>query len=96
MSRATDVARDFRTPPVDLKWSSLRDRRKILEFNYAGVPWSLANLAGIEAEAGELSENDPAEAERFFGNRIVAGGGAWMKQGRWEGAWAGAVASESA
>ena len=96
LSRAEDVARDFRQPPPDWKWSNLRDRRKILQFNYAGVPWSLANLASIEAEAGELSENDPAEAERFFGNRIVAGGGAWMPRGRWEGAWAGAVASESA
>ena len=96
LSRADDVQRDFRQPPAELKWSSMRDRRRILEFNYAGVPWALSNLASIEAEAGELSESDPAEAERFFGNRIVAGGGAWMPRGRWEGAWAGAVASESA
>lgn len=96
LSRADDVQRDFRQPPAELKWSSGRDRRRILEFNYAGVPWALSNLASIEAEAGELSESDPAEAERFFGNRIVAGGGAWMPRGRWEGAWAGAVASKSA
>lgn len=87
-SRASDVFRDFRQPPVDLKWSNKRERRKILEFNYQGVPWSLANLASIEAECNELSENDPAEAERFFGNRIVAGGGAWMPRGRWEAAYA--------
>src|SRR5690606_19609661 len=42
LSRADDVQRDFRQPPAELRWSSLRDRRKILEFNYAGVPWSLA------------------------------------------------------
>ena len=96
LSRADDVQRDFRQPPAELKWSSGRDRRRILEFNYAGVPWALSNLASIEAEAGELSESDPAEAERFFGNRIVAGGGAWMPRGRWEGAWAGAVAPKSA
>ena len=96
LSRADDVQRDFRQPPAELKWSSGRDRRRILEFNYAGVPWALSNLASIEAEAGELSESDPAEAERFFGNRIVAGGGAWMPRGSWEGAWAGAVASKSA
>ena len=95
-SSARDVQRDFRQPPAELKWSSLRDRRKILEFNYSGVPWALSNLASIEAEAGELSESDPAEAERFFGNRIVSGGGAWMPRGRWEGAWAGALASKSA
>lgn len=87
-SRADDVFRDFRQPPTELKWSVKRERRKILEFNYQGVPWSLANLASIEAEAGELSENDPAEAERFFGNRIVAGGGAWLPRGRWEAAYA--------
>ena len=95
-SSARDVQRDFRQPPAELKWSSMRDRRKILEFNYSGVPWALSNLASIEAEAGELSESDPAEAERFFGNRIVSGGGAWMPRGRWEGAWAGALASKSA
>ena len=51
LSRADDVQRDFRQPPAELKWSSGRDRRRILEFNYAGVPWALSNLASIEAEA---------------------------------------------
>lgn len=96
-SRADDVFRDFRQPPPDLKWSNKRDRHKILRHNYAGVPWTLQNIASIEAEAAELSETDPAEAERFFGNRIVAGGGAWMPRGRWEAAYAGhAVVAESA
>lgn len=88
-SRSDDVLRDFRQPPPDLKWTNQRDRRKVLQFNYQGVPWALANLASIMAECNELSENDPAEAERFFGNRIVSGGGAWMPRGRWETAYAG-------
>lgn len=96
-SRADDVFRDFRQPPPDLRWTNKRDRHKILRHNYAGVPWTLANIASIEAEAAELSETDPAEAERFFGNRIVAGGGAWMSRGRWEAAYAGnAVVAEPA
>jgi hypothetical protein len=35
------------------------------------LPW--VDLDAIEAEAAELLETDPAQAERFFGNRIVAG-----------------------
>src|SRR5699024_3237390 len=96
LSRADDVQRDFRQPPAELRWSSLRDRRKILPFNYAGVPWSLANLAGIEPQPGRRSERGPGATGRCFGTRIVAGGGAAMPRGRWEGAWAGAVASEPA
>jgi len=29
-------------------------------------------------------ETDPAEAERFFGNRIVAGRGTWLEMAKWE------------
>jgi hypothetical protein len=36
-----------------------------------GSHW--VDLDGIEAEAAELIERDPGEAERFYGNRIVAG-----------------------
>jgi hypothetical protein len=34
-------------------------------------------------------EKDPAQAERFFGNRVVQGNGAWLPDNLWEGAWAG-------
>ena len=43
----------------------------------------IENLDGIEAEALELMEKDPAEAERFFGNILVQGKGAWMPQDLW-------------
>jgi hypothetical protein len=38
------------------------------------------NLDSIEAEAAELMETDPAQAERFFGNRAVAGHGSWLPE----------------
>jgi hypothetical protein len=46
---------------------------------YAGSPW--VDLDSIEAEAAELLQTDPAQAERFFGNRIVTGSGAWLPEG---------------
>lgn len=76
-SRAKDVYRDFREPPKHLDFGKKAERRLILEFNYAGAPWVSVNA--IEAEAAELLETDPADAERFFGNRIVAGAGTWLE-----------------
>lgn len=90
-SRAEDIYRDFRMPPKNLSWANKRDRRKILQFNYDGVPWALKNLDGIEAEVNEMIERDPAEAERFFGNRIVYGHGAWLRDGLWEACFASDV-----
>ena len=43
----------------------------------------------VEAEAEALMEKDPAQAERFFGNRMVQGGGAWLEDGLWESCYAG-------
>ena len=49
-----------------------------------GCPWIPS-----EAEAEALMEKDPAQAERFFGNRMVQGGGAWLEDGLWESCYAG-------
>jgi hypothetical protein len=49
---------------------------------YAGSWW--VDLDAIEAEAAELLERDPAQAERFFGNRPVAGVGTWLDVDRWD------------
>jgi len=49
------------------------------------------DLDAIEAEAAEIMETDPGDAERFFGNRVVAGSDAWLPTGLWEGAYAGHV-----
>ncbi len=68
-------------------FNNRRERRKILEWVYAGSPW--VPLDSVEAEAEALMEKDPAQAERFFGNRMVQGGGAWLEDGLWESCYAG-------
>jgi hypothetical protein len=57
-------------------WNA-RERKKILAFVYQGI--THANLESIEAEAVEIGEKDPGQAERFFGNMAKAGAGAWLK-----------------
>ena len=86
-STATDIFKFFdQVPPkpdgTPLSYRNKRERRKIHEYVYRGSPW--VDLDSIEAEASELLEHDPAQAERFFGNRIVAGLGAWMRDGLWK------------
>jgi hypothetical protein len=68
------VLRDKEHHP--LSYRRKEHRRKIHEYVYAGSWW--VNLDSIEAEAAELLKTDPAQAERFFGNRIVAGAGSWI------------------
>jgi hypothetical protein len=60
--------------PIDYKKKS--NRRLIHEYVYRGSWW--VNLDSIEAEAAEIMKTDPAQAERFFGNRIKAGTGTWL------------------
>ena len=86
-----DVFTFYRIPPVDLQFSDRRQRRKLIEFNYAGSPHT--NVDSIMAECDKLMLKRPAEAERFFGGRIVQGAGAWLEDGLWAGAWSDAVAS---
>lgn len=85
-SQVKDVFKFFRQPPKELKWGNRRDRRKILQHVYADSPW--VTIPAIEAEANDLAESDPAQAERFFGNRLVSGGGQWLEEGLWEKAYA--------
>ncbi|GAA5198561.1 hypothetical protein [Microbacterium jejuense] len=65
--------------PLDYKDKD--DRRHIHEYVYRGSWW--VNLDSIEADAASLMKRDPAQAERFFGNRRVTGGGAWMDMSKW-------------
>lgn len=99
-SDAPDIFRYWRDPDRALKRAdgtllSFRDKRermRILRYVYAGA--SHINLASIEAECRELMDTDPAQAERFFGNRMVRGSGSWLEAGMWEAAYAeAAVAS---
>jgi len=81
-SPAPDIFKFFRQPPAALSFKNKRERRKILQYVYAGC--GHIDLDSIEAEALELLEKDPTQAERFFGGRLVQGLGAWLPEGLWE------------
>ena len=81
-ARAADIFRFYRRPPANLSYKNKRERRQIHEFVYAGSPW--VDLNAIEAEAAELLETDPTQAERFFGNRLVQGLGSYMQEALWD------------
>lgn len=81
-SRQEDIFRFYRKPPADLSYKNKRERHKIHQFVYEGSPW--VDLAAIEAEAAELLETDPTQAERFFGNRLVQGLGSYMPEALWD------------
>lgn len=81
-STKTDIFKFYEPPPPDLKYTVRTERRRIHAFNYKGSPH--ADLHGINAEAEELLELDPGEAERFYGNRIVYGAGSWMDGEKWD------------
>lgn len=85
-----DVFTFYSPPPSHLSFQHRGDRRRMLEHNYAGV--SHVNVDAIMAECDELMLENPASAERFFGNRVVQSGGSWMPADVWEKAWADAVA----
>ena len=80
-SRRADIFRYYRKPPADLSYGSKRDRRKIHLHVYADSPW--VDTASIDAEAAELVETDPTQAERFFGNRLVQGLGSYLTEKAW-------------
>lgn len=80
-SKAKDIFRLHPLAPAGLDYSKPDERGKIHAHVYRGSPW--VDLNAIEAEAAELMEVDPAEAERFFGNRVVAGGGRAFNADRW-------------
>ena len=74
-----DIFRLHPLAPSGLSFGNKAERRRILRHVYEGSPW--VDIDGsIEPEAVELMALDPGNAERFFGNRIVAGLGAWLKE----------------
>ena len=80
-SKQKDIFRYYREPPKKLKYTRARDRTKIHAYVYADSPW--VDPAGIDADADELMETDPTSAERFFGNRLVQGLGAFLTDDQW-------------
>lgn len=81
-SAADDVFRFHRPPPAHLDYSDPVQRREIHRIVYAGS--AHIDLDSIEAEAAEIMEKDSAQAERFFGNRMVAGSGSAFDLDRWK------------
>lgn len=86
-STRPDVFKFFRESPPELgKYTNKADRRRIHAYAYRGS--AHVDLDSIEAEAAELVETDPAQAERFYGNRLVQGAGTWLPDGLWDRAYA--------
>lgn len=81
-TKATDVFKFWIEPPAAWSFHNKAERRKILKYVYAGS--AHVDLDAIEAEAAEIMEKDPAQAERFFGNRVVYGVGSWIKGDDWD------------
>ncbi|MEU3620613.1 hypothetical protein ABZ725_51515 [Streptomyces sp. NPDC006872] len=80
-AKAKDVFKYHPEAPKSLSYSNKRDRRKIHAVVYAGS--SHVDLDAIEAETAEIMEKDPAQGERFFGNRCVAGSASWLDGAKW-------------
>jgi len=72
-SQRPDIFKFHEQAPSSLSYTNKAERRKIHRHVYRGAKH--IDLDAIEAEAAELLEKDPAQAERFFGNRMVSGAG---------------------
>lgn len=85
---ADDIYRQFVRPPANLSFFDKRERRKIYRIVYDET---LVENGGhvdpdsIDAEAAKLVLKDPAQAERFYGNRLVPGSGAAVQADVWAG-----------
>ncbi len=80
-SKRPDILKHYFPPPATLDFKLKRDRAKILAWNYGSSPW--VDQRSIDAEALALMETSPAEAERFYGDRIVAGSSSWLDIKKW-------------
>lgn len=81
-SKRPDIFRYYRRPPVEWSYRNMRERHKIHAYVYLDSPWVDPN--GIDAEAAELAETDPVQAERFYGNRLVQGLGSFILESLWD------------
>lgn len=87
-SSAKDIYRQFVQPPAHLSYQNKRERRQIHRLVYGEVlteNGGHVDLDSIEAESADLAERDPAQAERFFGNRLVYGAGGYLDGDSWDG-----------
>lgn len=85
-AKSPDVLKDISTGPASLSIRNKRERRKLFAEVYADSarpPLGWVDLDRIDAEVAELVQVDAAQAERFFGNRIVAAEDAFMAPDAW-------------
>lgn len=87
-SAAKDVYRQFKQPPESLSYKNKAERRKIHRIVYEDTVKRRdgrghIDLDSVESEATKILAKDPAQAERFYGNRIVFGKGSWLSDGLW-------------
>ncbi|MDX3161740.1 hypothetical protein PV369_40895, partial [Streptomyces scabiei] len=80
-AKARDIFKYHPQAPKSLSFKDKRQRRKIFRCVYAGS--AHVDLDAIEAECAEIMEKDPAQGERFFGNRCVAGSSSWLDGTKW-------------
>jgi hypothetical protein len=86
-SKSEDIYRQFKQPPSAWKYTNKIERKKIHRFVYDEVlkqNGGHVDLDDIESEAIDLIERDLPQAERFFGNRIVAGSDTWIDPKKWD------------
>jgi hypothetical protein len=76
-----DVHVDHVLAPANLSIHNKRERRKVLKKVYGDSWW--VDLDRIDAEIEELVLRDPAQAERFYLNRIVTGERQWIAPEVW-------------
>ena len=89
-STATDIYRQMIQPPHNLSYGDKRERHKIHQAVYPADTLrengGHVDLDSIESEAADLAEKDMPQAQRFFGNRLVAGAGAAVEPKQWDAA----------
>lgn len=75
-------------PAIAGSFRNKRERRRVLRHAYGDsvkgvgkIGW--VDLDRIDVEVEALLEHDPAQAERFFGNRVHAGEGAAFDPAKW-------------
>ena len=86
-STAKDIYRQFKQPPSNLSYKNKVERRKIHQLVYGEAlkqHGGHVDLDAIEAEAFDLIQRDMAQAERFFGNRIVVASDSWLDPLVWD------------
>jgi hypothetical protein len=80
--KVNDIFRFHELAPAHLSYGNKRERRRIHQHVYRGS--AHVDLDAIESESAELVLEDPGQAERFFGNRVVSGHSSWLELAAWE------------